>query len=192
LEAGAKLVLLRKEFPMSKSVEEIFAEARKTIGKETATVKGRYPVEYDPIRRTCHMVDDTNPLFLDPEYAKTTKYGAVICPPAMVNYFAGNGIWPPSEGPVFPEVPSAGDRRINLTVEAEWFKPVKVGDQLSMKFRVADVYMKGIGLDPKAFWVVLETIITNQDGDVVCIERNIGLRHRTPEQVKAAREAGEE
>ena len=47
------------------------------IGRQTDVVPGRYPVEYDSIRRHCHMVEDTNPLFLDPEYGKESEWGAV-------------------------------------------------------------------------------------------------------------------
>ncbi|MBI4497773.1 MAG: MaoC family dehydratase N-terminal domain-containing protein [Chloroflexi bacterium] len=173
-----------------KTPEEILEEARKLIGAETPPVWGRYPVEYDPIRRYCHMCDDDNPLFLDPAYAQQTTYGDVIAPPLLVTYFAGNGIWPPAEEqPQLPPVPTAGNRAINLTTEYEFFTPVKVGDHLSATSRLADVYIKSIRLDPKAFWIVTERIIRNQDGEVVCIARNLGLRHRTPEQVQAAGDA---
>lgn len=175
---------------MAKTPEEMLVEARKLIGRETKPVPGRYPVEYDPIRRYCHMNDDTNPLFLDPEYAKKTGYGEVIVPPLMVANFAGQGIWPPAtEIPTLPPVLTPGDRNINLTTEYEFFKPVKVGDRLSIKSRIADIYIKAIRLDPKAFWTETERIITNQNGEVVAMSRNIGLRHRTPEQVKAAGDA---
>ena len=70
---------------------DIDAVRSEWIGRETAVVRGRYPVEYEAIRRHCHMVEDANPLFLDPEYAKTTKWGAVIAPPVMTRYFAGAG-----------------------------------------------------------------------------------------------------
>jgi len=172
---------------MAKTPEEILEEARKLIGTETKPAPGRYPVEYDPIRRYCHMCDDTNPLFLDPEYAKETRYGAVISPPLFIGNFAGPGIWPPAEeGQQLPHIPSPGNRAINLTTEYEFLKPVKVGDRLSVKSRIADVYIKPIRLDPKAFWIVTERIITNQNGEVVVIARNTGLRHRTPEEIKEA------
>ena len=176
---------------MAKTREEMLEEARKSIGRETEPVEGRYPVEYDPIRRYCHMTDDDNPLFLDPEYAKKTKHGGVVCPPLLVGCFAGGGSWPPEQqhslGSLQLQAP--GDRSINLTTEYEFFKPVKVGDRLSSKSRVADIYIKAIRLDPKAFWTETESIITNQDGEVVMVSRNIGLKHRTPEQVKEAGDA---
>ncbi|MBI2848499.1 MAG: MaoC family dehydratase N-terminal domain-containing protein [Chloroflexi bacterium] len=173
---------------MAKTPEEILEEARKLIGTETKPVPMRYPVEYDPIRRYCHMNDDTNPLFLDPEYAKKTKYGEVICPPLFIGIAGGSGPWPPPKenAPTLPPVPTPGDRSINLTTEWEFFKPVKVGDRLWSKSRIADVYILSIRLDPQAFWTLTERIITNQDNEVVAIGRNLGLKHRTPEQIKAA------
>ncbi len=173
---------------MAKTPDEILEEARKLIGTETPVTKGRYPVEYDPIRRFCQMTGDRNPLFLDPEYAAKTRFGSVICPPALVHLFAGVG-WPTQTINEFLALmPALGDRPVNLTVEAEWYKPVRVGDQLYEKMRLVDVYMKPTKLDPKTFWFVVETIITNQDGDVVCIDRTTRLRHRTPEQIAQAGE----
>ena len=68
---------------------DIDAVRKEWIGKRTPVNLGRYPVEYEPIRRFCHMVEDTNPLFLDPHYADTTKYVSVIVPPVMTSAFSG-------------------------------------------------------------------------------------------------------
>ena len=51
--------------------------------------------------------------------------------------------------------------------------------------RLADVYIKPIRLDPKAFWIVYETVYTNEKGEEVMIERNTLCKHRSPEEVKA-------
>ena len=41
-----------------KTPEEILEEARKMIGLETEPVSFPYPLEYEPIRRYCLMIDD--------------------------------------------------------------------------------------------------------------------------------------
>ena len=159
-------------------------------GKRTKPVWGRYPVEFDPIRRHCHMVEDTNPLFLDPQSDEAMGRGGVIAPPVMVEYFAGQGVWPPSEGGprLMMEVPTPGDRFINMGNELEFLQPVMVGDQLSSYVEITDVFVKPIQLDPLATWIVTETHFLNQDGDDVAIGRNTLLIHRTPEEVAASEE----
>lgn len=166
---------------------DIEAVRQEWVGKTTDALPGRYPVEYDPIRRHCQMVEDANPLFLDPAFAAQTRYGGVIAPPVMADYFAGNGAWPRvREAPrLMQQAPTRGDRLINLNQTMEFLKPVKVGDRLSSRMTIADVYEKGIRLDPKAVWIVMETRLSNQDGEVVTIIRNTLLTHRTPEEVAA-------
>ncbi|MDP6454491.1 MAG: MaoC family dehydratase N-terminal domain-containing protein [SAR202 cluster bacterium] len=173
---------------MSRTPEEALEEARKLIDSETEIVRGRYPVEHDPIRRYCHMTDDTNPLFLDVAHAESSRYGTVISPPLLIGYFTGNGPWPPVGGsePSLPDIPSPGDRLINLTTEWEFYEPVKVGDRLSYKRRLADVFIKGIRLDSKAFWVKTEMLVYNQDDILVAMSTNLLVRHRTQEQQEAS------
>jgi acyl dehydratase len=167
---------------------DIDAVREKYIGFQTAKARGRYPVEHDPIRRHCHMVEDNNRLFIDPEYAATTEFGVNLCPPSgwLALYFASLGPWPAAFEPLFPMVPTPGKRIVNMSQEVEWSARIKVGDQLSVVRRVADVYQKGITIDPEAVWIVAEAIITNQHDETVCVIRNTLLTHRTPEEVAAS------
>jgi acyl dehydratase len=134
-------------------------------GKCVSESVGRYPVECDPIRRHCHMTGDTNPLYLDPEFARNEgPYGDVIVSPSMLPlYFASNGPWP--RRPRAPErasggepastprpaftlgVPTPGDRGINMGTEWEFLRPIRVGERLRAKRTVTDVFVKGIKLD---------------------------------------------
>jgi len=167
---------------------------KECIGKESVTVNGRYPVEYEPIRRYCQMVDCANPLFLAPEYAKKAKYDEVICPPAMAAIFAVPGAmpepWPPVDELQLPlailkQVPVKGSAAINMSQNLEFLKPVRVGDRLSSKEKIVDIYQKSIRLDPEAIWVLTETTIRNQNEEVVCIISNLILSHRTPEEIQS-------
>jgi acyl dehydratase len=132
------------------------------------------------------MVEDTNPLFLDPDAGKDSQYGSVIAPPVMAGYFAGGGPWPQkTKTDALANVPTRGERKINMNIDWEYLIPVKIGDQLSSQRELIDIFEKPIKLDPKAVWLVTETRITNQNDDIVAIGRNTLLTHRTPEQVSA-------
>lgn len=170
---------------MTRPPQEMLEIARQFIGEETEPVKARYPVEYDPIKRYCHMTGDTNPLFLDPEYAKKTKHGVVPCPALLLGYFGGSGNWPPptQERPArrttIPLPPQDGPRRgINLATDWTFYKTVKVGDRLSAKSRVADVYIKAIKADPECIWTRTERIFSNQDGELVAVMSNILINYK--------------
>lgn len=178
---------------------DLEAVRKEWIGKLISTSVGRYPVEYDPIRRHCHMVGDLNPAFLDPEAARAGPWGEVISPPSMLpTYFASGGPWPPMENddadsdtPLFTfGVPTPGDRGINMEVSWEFLEPIRVGDNLRLELRVADIFKKPIKLDPHAIWIVVETSFMNQHDTVVAKWRNTMLVHRAPEQV--ARDAERE
>jgi len=177
--------------PEQFDIEKIRAEF---VGRKGKRRDGAYPVEHDPIRRHEHMCYGRNPLFLDPDYGKNSKYGTNIAPGVMADYFAGDGTWPGWAGGDMagrqmgdPEldVPTLGDRAINLNTQWEFLAPMKIGDRLWSQPGIADVYVKPIRLDPKAVWVVNETRIYNQNDELVAVSRNTGLRHRSPEEVAA-------
>ncbi|MBI3031468.1 MAG: MaoC family dehydratase N-terminal domain-containing protein [Candidatus Rokubacteria bacterium] len=147
-------------------------------GHETTLTAGRYPIEFDPIRRHCHMVEDTNPLFLEQG----------ICPPVMVDYFASQGAWPPGELDILGlirQIPTPGDRLVNMNHEFEWFRTVRVGDRLTVSHKVVSVDVKPTRLDPLSVWIKTETRIVDERGETVALRWNQILIHRTPEQVKA-------
>ena len=145
-------------------------------GYETPLQWGLYPVEHDPIRRHCRMVDDANPRFLEEGY----------CPPVMVDYFASTGRGPSEEPDILGlvrQIPTPGNRLINLKQELEWFLPVRVGDRLGARHKVVAVHQRGTKLDPLLVWIRTQTTIVNQQAQVVATRTNQILVHRTPEEV---------
>ena len=173
--------------------EEYLEEARKWIGWESAPSTFTYPMEYEPIRRFCHMIKDDNPLYLDPAYAKTTRFGGVICPPAYsITY---REFWPPPTDPTMVmgtptfQFPTPGTHAANLSSEEENYQPVHIGDMITTKRRFEDVMIKPLRVDPKTFWITSATMAWNQRGEVVRISRGTLVLHRTPEEVAAAGDA---
>lgn len=165
------------------------------IGRTVASSRGRYPVEHDPIRRYCHMVGDTNPLYLDPDEARAGPYGRVIVPLPLVPYFAGNGPWPRhsvmrerrAASPSFTYgVPTPGDRGLNMNTTWTYLQPVGVGDQLRAQVVINDVFTKPVRLDPAAIWIVTLTSIRNQVDEIVMETRNTVLVHRSRAELSGA------
>jgi acyl dehydratase len=162
------------------------------IGRTVASSRGRYPVEHDPIRRYCHMVGDTNPLYLDPEVARAGPYGRVIVPLPLVPYFAGNGPWPRRSAQGGSHVaarfaygvPTPGDRGLNMNTVWSYLKPVGVGDHLRAEVAIDDIFMKSVRLDPAAVWIVTLSSIRNQAHQVVMETRNTVLVHRARTEVQ--------
>lgn len=170
---------------------DIEAVRREWLGRsQGGSGLSKYPVEYEPIKRHMRMCGDTNPLFHDPDYAAAGPYGSVIAPPPMMGSSGGGGWPPPREDDARPrfiafEVPTPGDRFINMNTSYDYLKPVRIGDRLSSEVVLHDLYQKPIRLDPKAVWIVTETRVSNQHGELVYVWRNTMLCHRTPEEVAA-------
>jgi acyl dehydratase len=138
---------------------------------ETPLAWGRYPVERDPIRRHCHMVDDVNPRFLE----------RGECPPVMVDYFAGAGAWPAGSEDILAlvrRIPTPGDRFVNLGHEFEWSRVVRAGDRLGMRHKVVSVDVRPTRLDPLSVWIRTATTIVGEDGDLVATRVNELMVHR--------------
>lgn len=168
--------------------EEILEEARKLIGRETRPVKAKYPVEYEPIRRWCHMAGIESPIFLDPTYAKKSKYGEVICPPGAIVLIARN-TWPvesPEESlPPIP-TPEGMDVPFNMGHQWEFLKPIRVGERITYKRRIADIYIKAMRYDPHTFWTENDQIFMNEAGEELAIFRAFGLRYRRVADLRKA------
>ena len=155
----------------------ITEEARAFIGKEGPPVTRE--VSEKEIRRFCFAVGDLNPLYLDEGYAKTARFGGIVAPPMFFDI------------PTVPEFPlnklkedgmaEAGVRpplRVSRSMaggnEVEFFKPIRPGDRITRVSKIAEMYEKEGRSGPMVF-TVYEQRYTNQDGDLVAIERMTGI-----------------
>ena len=125
-------------------------------------------VERGAIKRFCQAVGDSNPLFIDAEFAKNGPNGDVVCPPGFFG-------WPAKPAPMFSgpmatmmgEFAKAGFPGVlDGGVDYELFTPIFPGDVLVASSKIADVYERE-GKAGKSLYGVIETIYTNQNGDVV-------------------------
>lgn len=150
-------------------------EIRSWIGREVPpwTIE----VTRRDVARFAVATDDLNPLYLDEDRAKQSRYGGLIAPPLF--YMAPltepvpetelrtDGL--PFEGK-FPVPPTPLPRLMDGGTEVEFLQPVRVGDVLTGRSQITDIYPKEGRSGPLIF-VQRETTFTNQNGELVLIEK---------------------
>lgn len=151
------------------TVEEVI---QKYLGKTSEPVI--HHVERGAISRYCDAIGDSNPLYINDEYARQAKYGSVISPPCFFGLpaIAGWGL------PKFVfEVPEAF-REAGLPngldggIDYDFFFPVRAGDILVAWSRVADISLRESKEGAKRIFIVVETTYTNQNGACVAKSRH--------------------
>ena len=61
-------------------------EVKALIGVETEWSRYSEPISGSEVRRFVHAIMDDNPLYYDEAYARSTKYGAPVCPPLYASF----------------------------------------------------------------------------------------------------------
>ena len=153
-------------------------EVTNMIGKVTGVAVRE--VEKGAIKRFADAVDDRNPLYWDEEYARNSRYGAIIAPPG---FFGWPTNWPPGitflQNPDVSAEPSKEGESLRDTLyklgytlgldggmEYEFFIPIRVGDTLTAETRVKDIVERE-GKSGKMVFLFTETTFTNQNGAIV-------------------------
>jgi acyl dehydratase len=115
----------------------------------------------DTIRHFVDGTGDFNPLYRDEDYAKKTKYGQVIAPPAFI-LSIGYGM----------SVPATKPNTIGWAsgFEVEWFRPIYEGDTFELKVVYpSKLEMKQSKMGGKTLIVYTETDYTDQRGETAAI-----------------------
>jgi len=151
-------------------------ELKKFIGQTVDS--SIFEIEKEPIRRFADAIEDYNPLYWDEEYAKKSRYGAIIAPPGFLSslWFTGRSTkWGPRERPSeslgSPELMKvlyqAGYKHILDTgIDYEFSTAVKAGDVINAVTVVKDM-MERSSKEGKVVFLVMETTWTNQDKQTV-------------------------
>ena len=158
---------------MASEAEPSFDYDRSVLGVEVET--GSITVTPKLIADYCAAVNETNPLYTDEEAAKAGPYGGITAPPAMlasVSFGRGGG---PGGGGLDPKV-RFGNTVMFAGSELETFAPIHVGDTITARVQVKDVFPK-TGRSGTMLFVVHRTVYVNQDGvQVVASERSTVYR----------------
>jgi acyl dehydratase len=162
-------------------------DLRQWIGREGGPVHAAGPIEWTDVRRYMNAAGDLNPLWGEADLTTNPSRTGALAPPAMIldvlrpvagaDVVTGNGGRPfPSLGGLAATVPVAGEvARLNAGTEIEWLRPLRIGDWISVRFRITDVQLRRTAEGPAVF-ITEERRYDDRHGDAVAIVRQTTVR----------------
>lgn len=146
---------------------KILSVLKARIGHEI-TYTDEFEVEKGMLRRFAMALGDANPLYSDEEFARKSPYGGIIAPYTFL--FEWNhhhhGVLSPEEREVLFKGIKPPPRFLRGGNEYEIVRPVRPGDIITSRSRVAEVYEKQGKSGPLIF-AVSENKYFNQKGELL-------------------------
>jgi acyl dehydratase len=131
----------------------------------------RLTVDRDHVLRFADAIGEGAPVFRDPEAARVDGHRNQVAPPTFVTTMQ---IMVSGQAVADPELGLDYSRVVHGEQEFEWRRPVVVGDVLTAKPRIADIYAKG----PHEY-LVIEADIRDATGETVVVGRSTLLSRGT-------------
>ncbi len=119
-----------------------------------------YEVTRDNIRHYAHGIGDNNPLWCEPEYAATTRYGDVIAPPSFV--FALNRILSGYVGGL------AGVHAMWAGADLTWFSPLARGTEIVATAYLKDLVEHQTRFAGRAIQQIYHVELASTGGELLC------------------------
>lgn len=147
------------EFP--KITEQGIADLRERVGvKITNTIEPwNYEATRDAIRHYAHGIGDDNPLWCDPNYAKTTRYGNVVALPSFL--FTTSRIISGYCGGL------SGVHAMWAGADWTWHKPVLRNDTITTEAYLKDLVEHQTRFAGRSIQQIYHVDFFNQHGDKV-------------------------
>jgi acyl dehydratase len=149
------------------SIDELDAEYTKWSGKEIE-LEAISDASQDSILHYCDAIGDNNPLWIDEEYAKKSRFGAITAPPTFF-YKLSHGTQPAAAAGGAVQVENIS--QMYSGAEFEYFRPVYAGDTFSLKARILPHQKKETRTRGAIIFTTGEISLFNQRGDLVAISR---------------------
>ncbi len=156
--------------------DSVISEARKLIGVPLRRYLNNTEVTMQSLITWSRSIGDRNPLYLNDNHARLSRYGTFIAPPFWL-YSVDDTV-------VAPKLP--GIHSIYAAVDWEFFKVIRRGDCITTDARLTDVIEKNGQFCGKMVMQTGEVNYYNQKGEKVATAKPMVMR--TPR--KAAQERG--
>lgn len=151
---------------MSETSVDVSAYAA-LIGKDLPQPEQfNYEVTRDTIRHFAYCVPDHNALYLDDEYAASTRWRGIIAPPGYL-YAHGSPAWLGKLPGIKDSSGNEMEGSDNATEAWEFFRPVRPGDTILSHGKIAGAEPKKSRKLGDAVLVNEEMRFTNQKGEIV-------------------------
>ncbi|MDB5428919.1 MAG: acyl dehydratase [Caulobacter sp.] len=158
-------------------------EGRALIGVVGPTRPAAMAVNAPFIRYFCGVVEDANPGYWSDDFANA-QWGGVISPPAMLHSWAIPLPWEPAGGQpvtsISMQAPLPGDKPINVSSDAEFFEPIRVGDLLNYTETLLSISEEKVTRIGAGHFVETALEVRRQDGALVARVTNVLFRYRSP------------
>jgi len=122
------------------------------LGKPSRPVKNE--VEKGAIRKFAQAIGDNNPLYNDEDYARNTRFGALVAPPTFSRTFDYGAI----EGLSLPP-----DGLIHGEQSFTYYRPVVAGDVLFCSSQLTRVFQRSGRLGTMVFLVFENSAVDSSD-----------------------------
>jgi acyl dehydratase len=133
-----------------------------------------FEVEKGSAKRYAVAVDDLNPLYLDEDAARASKYGAVLAPPGFFGWPVKQPAppFPPLMTYVMKALAEAGFTDImDGGTDYDFVTPIRAGDIIICSRTLSDLLSRGMPEGRKMAFFVIESEYTNQNGQLACKTR---------------------
>ncbi len=166
---------------------ELPAELRAWIGRESAPMRAPGAIEWSDVRRYVNATGDSNPLWGAADLDGNPGRVGALAPPAMILDVLrppkGQDAIGESGGRAFSSVGGlAGGifiphevARFNAETEIEWLRPLRIGDWITVRFKILDISYKDTASGPAVF-ITEERKCFDQSGQPVAVIRQVSVR----------------
>jgi acyl dehydratase len=171
--------------------DEAFERSRLRIGipQPQPNPPHNYEVTRDATRHFAFGYGDDNPLFCDPDYARGTRWGALIAPPTFL-YTVGEDTAPkpdPETKALLKGDPFAGLGSYQAVMEFEWWRPFRAGDRVKSLRAQVGVADKRSSFGGRTAHITHDFVYGNDRGEPICLQRGTWInaeRHTSRERKK--------
>ncbi|MFF3567510.1 MaoC family dehydratase N-terminal domain-containing protein [Nocardia jiangxiensis] len=171
--------------------DEAVERSRRRLGipKPQRNPPHNYEVTWDGVRHFAFGYGDDNPLYCDPEYAASTRWGSLIAPPTFL-YTMGEDAAPAPDAQtkaLFKGDPFAGLGSYQAVMEYEWWQPLRLGDRCRVLQAQVGVQLKPSSFGGRTAHVTQDYLYANGRGEMHALRRGTWInaeRHTSKKRAK--------